>query len=157
MKIILDITSRLWYILDHNEVSYIMIIFANVGKPGNMARFMLLYIQKTCFCRKSASRFFHNSRNPKYIPKTGLSANSVNFCKFPETFPTLLAPVLLNKHPTNSSEHKPVTFTVSPWAVLACCHPPSRKRGRYPLPTSTSKIRFRILPAWLGMRGEVKL
>jgi len=66
-------------------------IYANVGKPGNLARSLLLYIQKTCFCRKFASRFHHNSRSLKAVRKTGLSANSVNFCKFAE--------VLQNPHP----------------------------------------------------------
>ncbi len=58
--------------------------YGKVRKMGDMARFMLLYIQKTCFYRKSASRFLHNSLNPKAIHRTRLSANSVNFCKFAE-------------------------------------------------------------------------
>ena len=60
------------------------IIYANVGKTGNLAQSLLLYIQKTRFCRKSPSRFFHNPRSDRAMPKIRLSANSANFCIFAE-------------------------------------------------------------------------
>ncbi len=68
-----------------------MIIFVNVGKTGNLAQSLLLYIQKTRFYRKFASRFFHNSPNGRAIREMRLSANSVNFCIFAE--------FLQNPHP----------------------------------------------------------
>ena len=69
----------------HNGDIIMTNIYANVGKMGNLARSLLLYIANTRFYRKFASRFFHNSLDPKQIPKTRLSANSVNFCIFAET------------------------------------------------------------------------
>ena len=90
-KIILDNTSTLCYICCNNKGDSPMIIFANVGKRGNLAQSLLSYIQKNRFYRKFASRFHHNSRNPKAIRETRLSGNSVNFCKFAE--------FLQNPHP----------------------------------------------------------
>ena len=77
--------------------------FENVGRMGNLAQSLLLYIQKTRFCRKSASRFLHNSQNPNAIPKTPLSANSVNFCKIAEN----------PGHPKSLISHLPIVFRFS--------------------------------------------
>ena len=65
--------------------------YGKVRKTGNMAQYLLLYTKSIRFCRKFASRFFHNQLNPKVIHKTRLSAFSVNFCKFTE--------FLQNSHP----------------------------------------------------------
>ncbi len=83
-----------------------MIIFVNVGKTSNLAQSLLLYIQKNRFYRKFASRFFHNSQDPKAIPETTLSANSVNFCKFAENPYTKLDPNPMNNL-NNSTKNEP--------------------------------------------------
>ena len=58
--------------------------FTNVGKPSNLAQSLLLYIGYTCFCRKSASRFFPIILQSKTLFTSRVSANSANFCKFAE-------------------------------------------------------------------------
>ncbi len=84
-----------------------MIIFVNVGKTSNLARSLLLYIQKNRFCRKFASRFLHNSPNGRAIREMRLSANSVNFCKFAEFLqnPQTLLQLDTANNLANSTKH----------------------------------------------------
>ena len=61
-----------------------IIILANVGKGGNLAQYLLLYIAYTRFCRKSASRFFAIVLHSNNLRLSLNSAFSVNFCNFAE-------------------------------------------------------------------------
>ena len=47
-----------------------MIIFANVGKPSNLAQSLLLYTKSICFYRKIASRFCANPRYARHLRKS---------------------------------------------------------------------------------------
>ena len=112
--------------------------YANVGKNRNLAQSLLLYTKSICFCRKSASRFFHKSPKARTIPETRLSAFSANFCKFAETLPTILAPVLLKKYPANSLEHGTFIFIISPVPCIGFLSSITRKTR----PESVTDIDF---------------
>jgi len=49
-----------------------------------LAQYLLLYTKSICFYRKIASRFFAIILQSKNLRRSRVSANSANFCKFPE-------------------------------------------------------------------------
>ena len=65
----LDKHVRLWYIAYHNGDTMMTNIYANVGKMGNLARSLLLYIQKTVFAENSLPDFSITRWSPRPYAK----------------------------------------------------------------------------------------
>ncbi len=87
--------------------------FTNVGKPGNMARFMLLYTKSIRFYRKIASRFCANPRYARHLRKSQnfiflqISANLQKIKR------GLLSVKMKNNNQTLRNQNAGLYFTIS--------------------------------------------